>query len=152
MPFLQKKGYPNFEIDHTFPWIQEAIVSLNQLFTDNSPDPIVLLENFKKYEYIMNIDKKEMVDSLFKKGENKDEKALLTEIKEQANHFENAYIEILTLAEDEVNFNIFRVITKKLKNDLAEQAQKCKERILEATYHYCKETVSKCSKQFNELI
>ena len=120
MPFLQKQGQSNFKIDSNFPWIKEATEKLNSLFTDNSPQPAELLENFKKFEYIMNINKKDMVDSLFKKGENKEEKATLAEIKEQATHFENAYMEIMTLAEDEVNFKLFRVITKKLKNELAE--------------------------------
>lgn len=48
----------------------------------------------------------------------------------------------MTLSEDEVNFDILRVITKKLKNELADQAQKLKERILEATYQYCNDTVA----------
>lgn len=100
----------------------------------------------------MNTDKKELIDDLFKRGENRDEKAPLEEIKEKASHFEEAYMKIMTLAEDEVNYKLFRIITKKLKNELAEQASKIKDKILEATYNYCKDTVQKCSKEYNELI
>lgn len=91
MPFLAKEGYPNFKIDHEFPWIKQATEQLTSLFDENSPKPTELLENFKKYEYIMNTDRKEMVENLFKLGENKDEKAPLAEIKEKAQHFEDAY-------------------------------------------------------------
>ena len=57
----------------------------------------------------------------------------------------------MTLAEDEVDFRIFQVWTKKLKKDLGEQAQKTKDRILEATYNYCTETVNECFKEFNDM-
>jgi len=40
----------------------------------------------------------------------------------------------MTLAEDFVDFKIYRVMTKRLKDDLGDQANKIKERILEATY------------------
>lgn len=152
MPFLQKQGYSNFKIDTNFPWIKSATDQLSLMFDENSPQPNDLLENFKKYEYVMNVDKKELIDKLFKRGESKEEKAELEEIRAEAQHYEDAYMQIMTLAEDEVNFRLFRVVTKKLKNELAEQAHKTKEKILDATYNYCKETVQKCSKQFNELI
>ena len=29
MPFLQKEGEPNFKIDSSFPWIQDATVKLD---------------------------------------------------------------------------------------------------------------------------
>lgn len=48
----------------------------------------------------------------------------------------------MTLSEDEVNFRIFRVMAKKFKNDLSDQASKHKERILDATYKYCVDTVN----------
>ena len=54
----------------------------------------------------------------------------------------------MTLSEDEVNFDILRVITKKLKNELADQALKLKDRILEATYQYCNDTVADIQKNY----
>jgi len=54
----------------------------------------------------------------------------------------------MTLSEDEVNFDILRVITKKLKNELADQALKLKDRILEATYQYCNDTVADIQKSY----
>lgn len=122
------------------------------MYDENCPDPNQLLEQYREFEYVLNVDKKELIDGLFKGGENKDEKQPLEVIQEKIQHFDDAFMKILTLSEDEVNFKLFRVATKKLKDDLADQADKIKERIMEATYNYCKETVAMCSKQYGELI
>jgi len=114
--------------------------------------PNELLDNFKKYEYVMNTDKKELIDELFKAGENKDEKVPLETIREKVQHYDQAHYEIMTLAEDEVNFKIFRVVTKKLKQELGDQANKIKEKILEATYNYCRESVAEVQKTYNTMI
>jgi hypothetical protein len=58
MPFLQKKHKSNFSIDQEFPWIAEANGHLNKMYNENVGGPNELLERFKKYEYILNIDKK----------------------------------------------------------------------------------------------
>lgn len=63
----------------------------------------------------MNVDKKELVDELFKAGPNKDEKKSLAEIKEQISHFDQANYEILTLSEDSVQFKLLSVNTTKLR-------------------------------------
>jgi hypothetical protein len=69
IPFIYKKGYPNFKIDKEFPWIQDATGSLNGMIDGNVSGPLELLESYKKYEYILNVDKKALVDDLFKGGE-----------------------------------------------------------------------------------
>jgi uncharacterized protein Smg (DUF494 family) len=124
MPFLQKLGFPNFKINKEFPWIKEALVKLNFMLDQNVGGPNELLEEYKKYEYVLNVDKKALVDDLFKGGENKDEKKTLEEIEAQIQHYAQAYYEIMTLKEDEVKFNIFKVVVKRLKQDLGEQAIK----------------------------
>jgi len=35
----------------------------------NTSGPLELLESYKQYEYILNIDKKNLIDGLFKCGE-----------------------------------------------------------------------------------
>lgn len=55
-----------------------------------------------------------MIEDLFSGGEN-GEKRSLEEIKEKILHYEDAFYKIMTLSEDEVNFRIFRVMSKKLK-------------------------------------
>jgi len=76
MPFLQKEYFPNFKINREFPWIKEAIIQLNQMINSNVSGPNALLEEYKKYEYILNIDKKELIDDLFKGGEDGQKKSL----------------------------------------------------------------------------
>lgn len=58
MPFLQKKASPNFKISQEFPWISDANTDLNKMISENIDGPNELLDRFKKYEYILNIDKK----------------------------------------------------------------------------------------------
>ena len=116
MPFLQKVGYSNFKIDHEFPWIKNATTDLTHMLEQNIIGPSELLDKYKEYEYILNVDKKELIDDLFKPGQKK----TLEEIREKVAHYDQAYYEIMTLSEDEVNFNVFRIITKKLKQELGE--------------------------------
>lgn len=44
IPFIYKKGYPNFKIDKDFPWIQDATGSLRSMIEDNIAEPLELLE------------------------------------------------------------------------------------------------------------
>jgi hypothetical protein len=69
MPFLQKEGVPNFLISHEFPWIADAADKLKQMIVNNITDPNGLLKKYKKYEYVLNVDKKALIDDLFKGGE-----------------------------------------------------------------------------------
>lgn len=72
-------------------------------------------------------------------------------IKEEIEKLEQAHYEIMTLSEDEVDYRIFRVMAKKLKEELGDQAMKHKERILDATYNYCTETVASVYKTYTEM-
>jgi hypothetical protein len=57
----------------------------------------------------------------------------------------------MTLSEDEVNFKVFRIMTKKFKQELSEQATKIKEKILEATYKYCVDTTNEINAHFQMM-
>jgi hypothetical protein len=150
IPFIYKKGYANFKIDKEFPWIEDASTSLNAMLNDNVSGPLELLESYKQYEYILNVDKKALIDDLFKGAEGGGKKTL-EEIKEQIEHYQQAYYEIMTLSEDEVNYRIFRVMAKKFKLELSDQATKIKDKILEATYNYCVETVNDVYKTYTMM-
>jgi len=106
------------------------------MIEENIVQPNELLTKYKEYEYILNVDRKELTDSLFA-----GEKKPLAEIKEQIAHYDRAYKEIMTCSEDDIDFNIFKVVTKKLKTELGDQAAKTRDKILEATYNWCNETV-----------
>ena len=64
-----------------------------------------MLERYKKYEYILNIDRKKLMKELF--GENK---APLEELRERIKHFDQANYDILNLSNDIVDFPLFRVM------------------------------------------
>ena len=150
MPFLQKKPVTNFPIDHDFPWISDATIALDELIMANVDGPNKLLEQFKEYEYIPNVNEKQLIKDLFKGGENGGKKPI-NEIKEQILHYEKAYYEIMTLSEDEVDYKIFRVMTKKLKQTLGDEAKKLMDKILDETYKYCTDTVSDVYKTYVDM-
>ena len=150
MPFLQKKSNPNFPIDQNFPWISGASEHLSTMIDENVEGPKNLLDDYKKYEYILNVDKKQLVDDLFKGAEDGG-KVPLEEIKAQIEHYDKAHYEIMTLSEDEVDFRIFRVMSKKLKSQLGDKAMEWKTMILDATYSFCTESVANVFKIYNEM-
>ncbi len=65
MPFLQKEKQPNFPITQDFPWVVDAMEKINKMFTDNIVGPNELLEKYKQYEYILNVDRKALIKELF---------------------------------------------------------------------------------------
>lgn len=69
MKSLMGVSRPNFPIDASFPWVTDAQAKITQMFDENIKEPMEILEQFKKYEYLLNVDKKELVESLF---DNKD--------------------------------------------------------------------------------
>lgn len=58
MPFLQKENQPNFAITEDFPWVTDANRQISEMFNENIVGPMELLEKYKKYEYILNVDLK----------------------------------------------------------------------------------------------
>jgi hypothetical protein len=153
MPFLKKdtdEGVPNFKIDAEFPWIKTASARLASMIGNNVAGPNELLERYKKYEYILNVDKKALIEDLFKGGE-EGAKRTLQEIRAAILHYDRANYEIMTLTEDEVNYRIFRIQAKKMKESLGDEANKIKERILEATYNHCVETVTEVRKTYIDM-
>jgi hypothetical protein len=65
IPFIYKQGYPNFAIDHEFPWIKDASEKLADMIDSNVSGPENLINEYKKYEYILNVDKNALIEDLF---------------------------------------------------------------------------------------
>lgn len=139
MPFLKKDKLANFAITEDFPWIIEAKEKIEVMFRENIVGPQELLDKYKRYDYILNVDRKQLIKELFG-GE---QKASLKELRERIQGFENAHNEILNLSNDVVDFPLFRVMAGKMKEQLSHQAAKIKEKLLESVYNYCKKTVDK---------
>ena len=110
--FLQIDGEPSFELPGSFVWLQDASNQLQDIFNANIIEPNKLLDEYKKYEDIINIDKKKMIAGLFKREpteENPNKKAPHDEIHEALERFHVAEYEILNISNDTVDFPIFRV-------------------------------------------
>lgn len=57
----------------------------------------------------------------------------------------------MTCSEDEVDFRIFRVMSKKLKESLAKAAENIKMEILNATYKFCTDTVTAVNANYKDM-
>ncbi len=147
MPFLEKVKQPNFALSEDFPWIVDAKEKIEAMFQENITGPIELLEKYKKFEYILNVDRSALVKELFG-GE---QKAPLKELRERIKHFDTAYTEILNLSNDVVDFPLFRVMAAKMKESLSHQALKIRNKLLENVYDYCKKTVEKIFQTYEKM-
>jgi hypothetical protein len=77
----------------------------------------------------LNVDKRALIEEIFK-GADGNTKKSLKEIQKYIQHYEDAYFKIMTLTHDDIDFPLFRILTKKLKLELAERANKIKDLIL----------------------
>ena len=65
MKSLMGVSRPNFPIDQTFEWVVDAQNKITSMFEENIKEPLELLEKYKKYEYLLNVDRRELIESLF---------------------------------------------------------------------------------------
>jgi len=75
----------NFAITESFPWIVEAKEKISKMCQENMAGPEELLQQYKKYEYLLNIDRKQLINDLLNKPiteENKLSKVPLQEIRQ----------------------------------------------------------------------
>jgi len=70
VPFLQKEATPSFQIGQSHPLILDANEKLDATMAETFAGPEALIEKFQKYDYILNINKKALIDDLFKGEEN----------------------------------------------------------------------------------
>jgi hypothetical protein len=92
------------------------------MINENIKGPIELMEKYKKYEYLLNVDKKQLIKALFAKGE----KAPLERLRQEVTHYDKAYYEIMNLSNDIVDFPLFRIMTAEMKKGLGKTADKIK--------------------------
>lgn len=108
--FLNLKDKASFDLNSEFPWLIEARSQIQAMFKENQAAPQALLEQFKKYEYILNVDKKRLIKDLFDRPiteENLEKKAPFEEIAAQLKKFHTAEYEILNIANDVIDFPVF---------------------------------------------
>mmetsp|Transcript_43579 Transcript_43579/g.42092 ORF Transcript_43579/g.42092 Transcript_43579/m.42092 type:complete len:144 (-) Transcript_43579:2649-3080(-) len=117
------------------------------MIEENIVGPNELLYKYKQYEYILNVDKKDLIKTLFK-GE---EKAPLSKLREEVTHYDTAYYEILNLSNDVVEYPLFRVMTQEMKEGLAKQALKIRDVLLDQINKYCQATALYISNTYEDM-
>jgi dynein heavy chain len=142
--FLEIEGKAAFNLSQDFTWLHDATQQLNTIINTNIVAPGQLLDQYKKFEPVINTDKKKLVQLLFKKKiteENTNPKATFEEIQERLEYFHNAEFDILNLSNDTVDFPIFRVQAHDLKTKLAKIANDIKTSVLKRIDQWCVDSV-----------
>ena len=114
--------------------------------------PLALLDQYKKYEYILNVNKKRLLKDLFDRTiteENTEKKATFETIAEMIQQYHTAEYEILNISNDVVDFPIFQVRAQDLKQRLAKEANGIKTALIERVYQWCGDAVKHISGTFD---
>ena len=132
-------------------WILDAKQAISEMVRENMAGPQELLDMYKKYEFVLNINSKELAESMFKLPESEDgsikkdepiyPSANLAQIREQIERFYVAEDEILNISNNTMEFPMFRVQADRLKKQLAEKAREIKRKLCERTYKWCMDSV-----------
>ncbi len=136
MKSLMGTTKPNFPIDLKFPWMIEAKEKITQMFEENILQPMDLLNQYKKYEYLLNVDYKQLIEQLFDNKELEAEtgsgKAEIKVIREAITLYHNASEEISNLSNDWIDTPMFRVQAAKIKVQLSNAALKIRDALIKA--------------------
>ena len=93
------------------------------MFEENIKKPLEILEEYMKYEFLLNVDKKELYEQLFANKELKEAtgnpKVDLNTIRKTINTYHISAEEILNLSNDYIETPMFRVQAEKLKKKLS---------------------------------
>lgn len=161
MPFLTNiTSKPNFELTPEFPWVADALTKIDEMFQENTIEPEALLKEYKKYEYVLNVKKKKLVNDLFenfiKAQEDEDApvekgKAPYEEIHKMITEYHIAEYEILNISNDNIDFTMFRVLAQKIKSELYNQCHAIKTKLLEAVDQWCKDSVNHIQTTYSDM-
>jgi dynein heavy chain, axonemal len=156
MKSLQGTSQPNFPIDEKFSWVKDAQAQIEQMFEENIKEPISILGMYQEYEYLLNVNKNELVESLFnnkelKTEENDSGKADIKEIGEAIQQYHQAAEEIMNLSNDFIDTPMFRVECKKIKQTLYDQAIKIRDKLIDNVTKWCADTVNHIDSTFRDM-
>ena len=100
------------------------------------------------------MDKRRLIKDLFSRPiteENTEEKAPFEEIAAKLNQFHEAEYQILNISNDIVDFPIFQVEAGNLKIELAKEANRIKQKLIERVYQWCSDSVKHISTTFDHM-
>ena len=114
-----------------------------------------ILAEYKKYEYLLNVDKKELIENLFDNKElletTGSAKADIKAIRATIQLYHEAADEIMNLSNDYVDTPMFRVQAQKLKDTLSQAALKLRNRVIESVEKWCNDTVNNIQNTFEVM-
>ena len=121
------------------------------MIRENTVQPMGLLKEYAKYEFVLNVDSKELIDSLFNVEDMPNQKLDLDAIRQEVERFHYAENEIYNISNDYVDSPMFRIQAGSIKTKLGEKAASIKKKIMDRTYKWCNDSVNHISKTYREM-
>lgn len=126
LPREDKDKRANFPITDDFSWIVDAKAKIMAMTEANTVGPLALLQQYKKYEFLLNVDEKQVKKDLFNNAALEEEtgskKADIDTIKAEIMKYHVAADEILRVSNNMMDFPMFRVQANKIKDKLYRSA------------------------------
>lgn len=157
--FLKMEERPNFDIprdeaqmrQRDLGWIVDAKQEISRMVRENMVGPQALLEEYKKYEFVLNVDERDLLESLFDVPEMQYSKQDLETIRAEIERFYNAEEEILNISNNHIDYPMFRVKAQKMKTELARKAASIRKKIMKKTYDWCTKSVETIESTYKQM-
>lgn len=146
VPFQDKPRRSSFLVGDESELIKTSKVGIQDQTAESIRQSDEVLNQYMKYQYILHTSRKAKILELFGS-----EGKSLEAIRQELQHYDQAHYEIMTLTANEVDCGIFRVSSKKLKQELGSAALAIKNKILEKTYEFCMTQLQNTYKSYSEL-
>ena len=144
--FIDAPKKPAYQLTVDTQEIVDAKNKIKAIIDDCIKGPNELLEKFKKYEFLMNTHVPDIAKII-----NADPAPSVEELRKKLEEFDRAGYEVQTLAIDEVQFSMFQVNTKIVKEYLTHRANKLKNCLLDMINKYCMRVIGEIHTAYSDL-
>jgi hypothetical protein len=136
---------PIYEMTEANSWVVAAKEEINALLAEYSAAPQAILNEYKKYEWIVQLDIEKYLTTLFS------EKPTTETLTNLISDIRTAIYEVQNVSNDYVDFNFFQVESERLKFKVKEKGEKAVHKILKRISKYCIEQVNTVLDEYSNM-
>lgn len=155
LPREEKDKRANFAINDEFPWVVDAKQKIQSMAESNMVGPMALLQQYKKYEFLLNVDEKAVKKDLFNNDklmeETGNKKASIEVIHEEILKYHVAADEIQKISNNIMDYPMFRVQAQKIKEKLYNAAINIRKSLLDELSNWCNSTVLHIENTYEDM-
>ena len=144
--FLDAPKKPAYQLSLDTKEIVDAKKRIKVIVDECIKGPIELLNKFKKYEFLMTTHIQDIAKFI-----NAEPAPSIEELRKKLEEYDRAGYEVQTLAIDDVQFTMFQVNTKIVKEYLTHRANKLKNCLLDLINKYCMRAISEIHTAYSDL-